>query len=98
MKAIARRLGRLEDHLGAADRKPRKRFRVMTGRTGRAKLDLKSSSCQRTLCADGTVSESIVLVRGNNGREVTYAELEEWVESFPIDGPGVVRVRRLPPP
>jgi hypothetical protein len=51
------------------------------------------------LCADGTVSESIVLVRGNNGREVTDAELEEWVESFPIEvDDGRIRPRRLPPP
>ena len=62
------------------------------------KADLGNSRCRRTLCADGTVSESIVLATGNNGREITGAELEAWVESFPIDGPGVMRVRRLPLP
>jgi hypothetical protein len=31
------------------------------------------------------VSDSIVLVRGNNGREKTDAELEEWVAGFPIE-------------
>jgi len=51
--------------------------------TGRGKIDLENSSGQRTLCADGTVSESIVLVAGNTGRNSTNNELEEWFESFP---------------
>jgi hypothetical protein len=83
MKAIARRLSRLEDQHGAADRKPQKRFRVMIRPTERAKIDLENSSCQRTWCADGTVSEHIVLVAGSNGRDLTDVELEEWVAGFP---------------
>ena len=64
---------------------------------GRGKIDLAKSPCHRTLCGNGTVSESIVRVAGNNSREITDAELEEWVEISPIDGQGVMRVRRLPP-
>ena len=78
MTAIARRLRWLEDQFGPADRKPRKRFRMMIRPAGRAKLDLENSACRRTLCADGTVSESIVLVTGNNGREITDNELETF--------------------
>jgi hypothetical protein len=53
--------------------------------TGRVNLDLKTSSRQRTLCADGTVPDRIVLVAGSNGRELTDAKLEEWVAGFPIE-------------
>ena len=35
----------------------------------------------------GAVSESIVLFTGSNGREITDNELEEWIESFPIEVP-----------
>jgi hypothetical protein len=99
VKAIAKRLCRLEDQFGPADGKPRKTFRVTTQPVGRGPVDLGNSCCQRTLCADGTVCESITLVAGDNGREITEDELEQWVESFPIEVPdGRIRPRRLPPP
>jgi len=52
MKLIARRL--------VAEGEPRKTFRIML-RSPSRELDLENSWCQRTLCADGTVSESITL-------------------------------------
>lgn len=56
---------------------------------------METSTCQRTRCADGPVSEGIVLVAGNNGREITDNELEEWAESLPIEmGDG--RIRPMP--
>jgi hypothetical protein len=97
MKAIARRLYRLEERL-EAEGKPRKTFRIMTRPKGR-ELDLENSSCQRTLCADGTVCESITLAEAKDGREVTDEEVEEWVATFPIEVPdGRIRMRPLPPP
>jgi hypothetical protein len=99
VKAVARRLGRLEDQLGGADRKPRKTFRIMTSPVG-GRADLENSWCRRTLCADGTVSESIFLVGGHNARQITDAKLEAWIDSFPIEVPdGCIRpTRRLPSP
>jgi len=99
MKAISRRLRRLEDQFGPADGKPREHFRLVLRPAGLNKPDLANSTCRRTLCPNGTVSESIVLAAGHGGREITDDELEEWVESFPIETEGgPIRVRRLPPP
>ena len=62
-------------------------------------LDLENSWCQRTLCADGTVCESVTLATGNDGREVTDEELDEWIATFPIEpADGRIHLRRLPPP
>ena len=47
----------------------------MLGPSGR-ELDLEYSSCRRTLCADGTVYESITLATGHDGRKVTDEELK----------------------
>jgi hypothetical protein len=60
---------------------------------------LDNSWCQRTLCADGTVSESITLATGHDGREVTVEEVEEWIATFPIEvADGRIHMRPLPPP
>ena len=97
MKTIARRLCRLEGRL-VAEGEPRKTFRVMLRPPGR-ELDLENSWCQRTLCADGTISESITLATGTDGREVTDGALEAWIATFPIQVPdGRIHLRRLPPP
>ena len=103
MKAMNRRLRGLEDQLGGVGGKPRKIWRVMLRPTSR-KAELEKSTCRRFLCADGTVSENIVLAPGKNGREITDAEPEEWIESFPIERQAsfrsgrLPRVRPLPPP
>jgi len=101
MRAIARRLRRLEDQLGGADGKPRKTSRMMLRPTS-GKVELENSTCRRTLCRDGTVMENIVLAPGKNGRAITDAELEEWVAGFPLEpynGPfRPTRLPRLPPP
>jgi hypothetical protein len=100
MRVLEKRLRRLEDQLGAADGKPRKRFPTMIQPHGRGKIDLDNSTCHGTLCADGTVSESIFLVGGHNARQITDAKLEAWIDSFPIEVPdGCIRpTRRLPSP
>jgi hypothetical protein len=99
MRGISRRLHRLEENqLLGADGKPRKTSRIAIGPLD-GKVDLANSTCQRTLCADGSVSESLVLFSGNKAREITDDELEEWVGGFPIEVPdGRIRPRRLPPP
>ena len=98
MKVIARRLRRLEDQLAPADVKPRACFRIMLRRVDRTD-GLEGATCRRTLCSDGTVSESVVLGESLDGRELTDAELDAWVATFPIEAPdGVIRPRRLPPP
>ena len=85
MKALATRLRRLEDQFGAADRQPRNYSRMVLQPAGLCKPDLENSTCRRTLWPNGTVHESIVLVPGNNGRELSDDELDRWVASFPIE-------------
>jgi hypothetical protein len=81
MKAMNRRLSRLEDQLGGADGKPRKSFRMMLRPTS-GKAELEKSTCRRFLCADGTVSENIVLAPGKNGREITLPHRKAGGLSF----------------
>lgn len=63
---------------------PSETFRAMLQPTGRG-LDLENSTCQRTLCADGSVSESVMLATGNDGREATDEDLDQWIATFPIE-------------
>src|SRR5580658_7206990 len=98
MKAIARRLCRLENRFEAADGKPRHYQRMVVIRLDRMP-GLEGATCLRTLLPDGTVSESVVLGRSRTGRDVSPEELERWVASFPIEkADGRIRPRRLPPP
>jgi|SRR5580658_8357943 hypothetical protein len=98
MKAIARRLCRLENRFEAADGKPRHYQRMVVIRLDRMP-GLEGATCLRTLLPDGTVSESVVLGRSRTGHELTETELDVWVASFPIEvADGRIRVRRLPPP
>jgi len=88
MKAISRRLRRLDGQQMPSSGPPRKGFGVMIAPTRRDNIDLEKSSCQRTLCADGS-----------DGREVSDEELNEWIATFPIEMPdGRIRMRPLPPP
>jgi|SRR5580658_2758009 hypothetical protein len=97
VKAIAKRLRRLEDQFASANGKPRTVFRMMLSPTVRPGLE--GATCYRDLCADGTVSECIVLGTSSNGRAITDDELETWVESFPIEVPdGRMYLRPIPPP
>ena len=97
MKAIARRLRRLEDQLGGADGKPRKTFRMVLRQLGH-EPGLEQATCRRTLWPDGTVFENAVLGTRSDGRELTDAELDAWVASFPIEEEHGIRPMPLPPP
>jgi hypothetical protein len=54
--------------------------------------------CGRMLLPDGTVSENVVLGTSGSGRELTDAELDEWVASFPIEEENGIQWMPLPPP
>ena len=85
MKAIARRLRRLEDQFAPADGQPRDRFRLVLRPAGLLNPSLENATCRRTLCPNGTVMESVTFSTSTNGRELTEAELEDWVASFPVE-------------
>jgi hypothetical protein len=83
MKNLDRRLARLEDRL-AADfaYDPRQRLRVVVCNLGRT-LSLETSTCQRTLSADGFLTEMVRLDGARRG--LTDEEMEKFVETFPIE-------------
>lgn len=83
MKAIARRLCRLEDQFALAVGQPRDCFRMIVRRMDR-KAGLAGATCTRTLLPGGMVSEVVRLDRGNGGREPSEQELDGWIASFPI--------------
>jgi hypothetical protein len=80
VRAIARRLHRLEDQFGA-DGRPRERFTVVGERLGCT----VGATCYRTLCPNGIISESVMLGTSRDGRELTPEELDKWILSFPIE-------------
>ena len=87
MRAIDRRLRRLEDQLGPADGKPRDRFRLVLRPAGLRNPALEGATCRRTLCPNGTVLESVEFSRSSDGRELTQEELDQWVACFPVEAP-----------
>ncbi len=98
MKAITRRLYRLERQFGPGAGQPRDYFRLIVRRMDR-KAGLAGATCTRTLLPGGMVSEVVRLDKGSCGREPTDAELERWIATFPIEMPdGRIHLRRLPPP
>ena len=85
MRAVVRRIDRLEDRFGAAYGRPRRRLRMMISMAG-AKSSLEDATCRRTLWPDGTLFEMIEFHTHNEGPdELTDAELDRWLESFPVD-------------
>ena len=80
MKAIAGRLRRLEQQrFGPAAREP---FRVVIS-TGVWPLNLEASTCTRTLCPNGVVTE-VVTLEGRR-QDLTDEELEAFIAKFPIE-------------
>lgn len=84
MKAIDKRLHRLEGQFGPADGKSRERLRLVVMPAGVSHPDLEGATCQRTLCANGTLLESVRIRKSNNGPELTPEEFDNWVASFPV--------------
>ena len=83
MKAVARRLRRLEDH-SAVNGKPRDRFRIIVRRMDR-EPGLEGATCHRTLFPNGTLSEIVRLDKSSGGCEPTEDELDRWIARFPIE-------------
>jgi hypothetical protein len=86
MKTLAKRLVRLEEQLAPVQpdyaRNPRSRHRVLVSNMGK-QLNLETSTCRRTLSADGALFEMVTLDGSRSG--LTDAQLETFIESFPIN-------------
>jgi hypothetical protein len=68
MRAVVRRIDRLEDQFGSANGKPRSRLRMMISMAG-AKPSLEDATCRRTLWSDGTLFEMVEFHKHNAGPE-----------------------------
>ena len=85
MRAVVRRIDRLEDQFGSSNGKPRRRIRMMISMAGAAPC-LEDATCKRTRWADGTLFEMVEFKRHNDGPgELTDEELNTWLEGFPVD-------------
>jgi len=96
MKAITRRLNRIENQLCPPAPRPRTRFRVVVRmedpdrppvRLWDREPSFEKATCKRTLCPDGTLWEVVRLDKiGEDGEQPTEAELNRWIAGFPIEG------------
>jgi hypothetical protein len=83
MKAIARRLRRLEDQCCVGKQsKPLQQMRLVVCGIGRP-LDLANSTCSRKLDSSGHLLE-LVTLHGSR-HDLTDEQLENFVQSFPIE-------------
>jgi hypothetical protein len=83
MKAVARRIAKLENQLEPANR-PRPRIRLEI-RTLGSKLCLEDATCKGTMCSDGSLLEVVDFKNHNEGPdELTDEELNRWLDGFPI--------------
>lgn len=81
MRAIARRLHRLEERAGLSG-KPQERLLVVVSALGRP-LNLAGSTCRRTLGLDGSILDHVHLDGSRDG--LTDEELDRFIERFPIE-------------
>jgi hypothetical protein len=58
-------------------------MRLVFGRSG-ARPSLEGATCRRTLCPDGTLLETVAYTKHNDGPDLTDEEIEQWIESFPV--------------
>lgn len=83
MKAIVRRLCKLEDRFGFPG-KPRERVQFVFSTIG-IEQSLESATCSRTLQPDGTVLEYVDFTRGPKGNgKLKEEDLNRWLDTFPI--------------
>jgi hypothetical protein len=95
MKAITRRLSRLEDQFWppapqAADvlscHRPDGRPDALAVRRFDREPSFEKATCKRTLCADGTLWEVVHLDKiYEDGDQPTDDELNRWIAGFPIE-------------
>src|SRR5271167_3394013 len=96
MKAITRRLDRIENQLWPPAPKPRTWFRVVVRREDidvpvvrnrDREPSFEKATCKRTLCPDGTLWEVVRLDKmSEGGEQPTETELNTWIAGFPIEG------------
>jgi hypothetical protein len=79
VRAIARRLNRLEDRLGPA--KVSDNLRIVVSLAA-DKANLAKATCKRFYCADGRLMETVELNGSDDG--LTGEELDRFVQRFPI--------------
>jgi hypothetical protein len=82
VKAINRRLCQLEEQFHPPDflAHPRRFPRLVIGRAGDTGYRVPSC-CRRTLCANGTLLELVVI---NDSASLSHEEFERFIESVPI--------------
>jgi hypothetical protein len=95
MKAITRRLNRIENQLNPPPPKPRTWFRVVVRREDPDApaarrlghdMSFENATCTRSLCPDGTLSEVVRLDKmSEDDEQPTDAELNTWIAGFPIE-------------
>ncbi len=95
MKAITRRLNRIEDQLSPPPPKPRTWFRVVVRmddfeapfvRKPNCEPSFEKATCKRSLCPDGTLWEVVRLDEiAECSEQPTDAELNTWIAGFPIE-------------
>jgi hypothetical protein len=97
MKAITRRLNRIENQLNPPLPKPRTWFRVVIRmgdvdapvvRRRDREPSFEKATCTRSLCPDGTLFllEVVRLDKiGEGGEQPTDEELNTWIRDFPIE-------------
>ncbi len=85
MRAVVRRIDRLEDQFGSTSGKSRRHLRMMISMAG-SNPSLEDATCSRRLCSDGTLLELVEFNKHHEGPdELTDEELDRWVESFLVD-------------
>jgi hypothetical protein len=83
MKAIVRRLGRLEDRFAInSSGKLRVGVRAIISLPWKGPLNWATSTCQRTLTPGGAVTEIVELDGTDEG--IDEEELERFIAGFPI--------------
>jgi hypothetical protein len=81
MKSVGQRLARLESAIVDRNRRdPNKSLRLVIRHIGRV---VDNSTCKRTIAADGLLTEVVHL--SGMRRSLSDAELETFIESFPIE-------------
>lgn len=83
MKTIDRRIARLEDQFGSADKpRPRQRLPIMELCS---KMCLANATCTRTLGPDGVLMESVRSKKHPEGPdELSEEEIDRWADTFPV--------------
>ena len=89
MKAITRRLNRIENQLNPRPPKPRTWFRVVVrledpDAAATRRPSFKGATCTRSLCPDGTLFEVVRLDKLSEGERPTDDELARWIATFPV--------------